>query len=201
LSIKIFRRANFPDFSRYFTPWGESLKGPWASWSRPSTSARFEAAAKMAQKNLPLERLGAVLDQSLKRFELTARLDEYGVWPIWNDVVGKTIALNAQPEKIRNGTLFVKVTSPVWMQQLQFMKEMIVEKLNQRLKSEVVKTIFFMVGRIDAPESESVEAMETQAHPTPRPIDENFLQSIDDPTIRDAFKKLLKSFARREPKG
>jgi predicted nucleic acid-binding Zn ribbon protein len=155
----------------------------------------------MAQKNLPLERLGAVLDQSLKRFELTGRLDEYGVWPIWNDVVGKTIALNAQPEKIRNGTLFVKVTSPVWMQQLQFMKEMIVEKLNQRLKSEVVKTIFFMVGRIDAPESESVEAMETQAHPTPRPIDENFLKSIDDPAIRDAFKKLLKSFARREPKG
>ena len=155
----------------------------------------------MAQKNLPLERLGAVLDQSLKRFELTARLDEYGVWPIWNDVVGKTIALNAQPEKIRNGTLFVKVTSPVWMQQLQFMKEMIVEKLNQRLKSEVVKTIFFMVGHIDAPANESVEVMETQANPTPRPIDEDFLQSIDDPAIREAFKKLLKSFARREPKG
>jgi len=155
----------------------------------------------MAQKNLPLERLGAVLDQSLKRFELTARLDEYGVWPIWNEVVGKTIALNAQPEKIRNGTLFVKVTSPVWMQQLQFMKEMIVEKLNGRLKSEVVKTIFFMVGHIDAPEGESVEAMETQDNPTPRPIDDNFLQSIDDPAIREAFKKLLKSFARREPKG
>ena len=158
-------------------------------------------AAKMAQKNLPLERLGAVLDQSLKRFELTSRLDEYGVWPIWNDVVGKSIALNAQPEKIRNGTLFVKVTSPVWMQQLQFMKEMIVEKLNQRLKSEVVKTIFFMVGHIDAPESESVDALETQANPTPRPIDENFLQSIDDPAIREAFKKLLKSFARRDPKS
>ena len=155
----------------------------------------------MAQKNLPLERLGAVLDQSLKRFELTARLDEYGVWPIWNEVVGKTIALNAQPEKIRNGTLFVKVTRPVWMQQLQFMKEMIVEKLNGRLKSEVVKTIFFMVGHIDAPEGESVEAMETQDNPTPRPIDDNFLQSIDDPAIREAFKKLLKSFARREPKG
>jgi len=201
LSIKIFQRANFADFSRHFTPWGKSAKRQRASWSRSSTSARFEAAAKMAQKNLPLERLGAVLDQSLKRFELTARLDEYGVWPIWNDVVGKTIALNAQPEKIRNGTLFVKVTSPVWMQQLQFMKEMIVEKLNQRLKSEVVKTIFFMVGHIDAPANESVEVMETQANPTPRPIDEDFLQSIDDPAIREAFKKLLKSFARREPKG
>jgi len=154
----------------------------------------------MAKKNPPLERLGAVLDQSLKRFDLTARLDEYGVWPIWNDVVGKTIANNAQPEKIRNGTLFVKVTSPVWMQQLQFMKEMIVEKLNQRLNGEVVKTIFFMVGRIDAPEVEAAETNTPQANYPLRPVDDNFLQSIDDPTMREAFSKLLKSFARREPK-
>ncbi|MGH7782854.1 MAG: DUF721 domain-containing protein, partial [Candidatus Binatia bacterium] len=86
-----------------------------------------------------MESLGAVLDQSLKRFDLSQRLDEYGVWPVWNDVVGKTIARNAQPEKIRNGTLFVKVASPVWMQQLQFMKEMIVEKINQRLNCAAVK--------------------------------------------------------------
>ena len=154
----------------------------------------------MGKKDTSLDRLGAVLDQSLKRFDLTARLGEYGVWPIWNDVVGRTIANNAQPEKIRNGTLFVKVSSPVWMQQLQFMKEMIVEKLNQRLKGEVVKTIFFMVGRIDAPEIESAEAMAMQVNQSPRPVDEDFLQSIDDPAIRDAFRKLLKSFARREPK-
>ncbi|MGH7817277.1 MAG: DUF721 domain-containing protein [Candidatus Binatia bacterium] len=155
----------------------------------------------MAKKDAPLERLGEVLNLSLKRLELTPRLDEYGVWPIWNEVVGRTIANNAQPEKIRNGTLFVKVTSPVWMQQLQFMKEMIAEKLNQRLKAEVVKTIFFMVGRIDAPEDEVAEALATQAERAPRPINEDFLQSIDDTEIRDAFRKLVKSFARRKPKG
>ena len=155
----------------------------------------------MAKKDAPLERLGEVLNLSLKRLELTPRLDEYGVWPIWNEVVGRTIANNAQPEKIRNGTLFVKVSSPVWMQQLQFMKELIAEKLNQRLKAEVVKTIFFMVGRIDAPQDEAAEAPATQAERPPRPIDEDFLQSIDDPEIRDAFRKLVKSFARRKPKG
>jgi predicted nucleic acid-binding Zn ribbon protein len=58
----------------------------------------------MAKKNQPMDSLGAVLDQSLKRLDLTPRLDQYGVWPIWNDVVGKTIARNAQPEKIRNCT-------------------------------------------------------------------------------------------------
>lgn len=149
-----------------------------------------------------IESIGAVLEQSLKRFDLAPRLDEYGVWPIWREVVGKVIARNAQPEKIRNGTLFIKVSSPVWMQELQFMKEMIAGKLNQRLNGEIVKNIFFMVGRIDEAEPdaanspESCEAEENIDHP----VNEEFLQSIEDPEIRAAFKKLLKSYARRQPK-
>ena len=154
----------------------------------------------MAKKSFPIESLGSVLEQSLKRLDLVGRLDEYAVWPIWNDVVGQVIARNAQPEKIRNGTLFVKVSSPVWMQQLQFMKEMIAGKLNERLKGNIVKNIFFMVGRIDAaeetampaPPSESVAASE---------VNDQFLETIRDPEIRAAFKKLLKSYCRRKPKS
>jgi predicted nucleic acid-binding Zn ribbon protein len=157
----------------------------------------------MAKKNPQLESVGAVLDQSLKRLDLAPRLDEYGVWPIWNEIVGNTIARNAQPEKIRNGTLFIKVSSPVWMQQLQFMKNMIADKLNQRLKQDVVKNIFFMVGRIDATTEEVLaEPRADQATQTAeREVNEEFLTSIDDAEIRDAFKKLLKSFARRRPKS
>ena len=153
----------------------------------------------MAKKDSQVDRLSAVLSQSLKRLDLSSRLDEYGVWPIWNDVVGKTIAKNAQPEKIRNGTLIVKVTSPVWMQQLQFMKEMIVEKLNQRLKNDTVKSVFFLVGKIDVTDVE-IPAESTPANDPPRQVNEEFLLSIEDPEIREAFRKLLKSYARRKPK-
>jgi hypothetical protein len=152
---------------------------------------------------LPIESVGAVLEQSLKRLDLAPRLDEYGVWPIWREVVGRTIARNAQPEKIRNGTLFVKVSSPVWMQELQFMKEMIAEKLNQRLQNNAaVKNIFFMVGRIEETEP-PVAAAETAAAEEnfDHPVNQEFLQSIKDPEIRAAFGKLLKSYARRQPKG
>jgi predicted nucleic acid-binding Zn ribbon protein len=144
----------------------------------------------------PIDRLGEVLGNSLKRLDLSYRLSEYGVWPVWDEVVGKTIAVNAQPEKIRNGTLFVKVTSSVWMQQLQFMKEMIAEKLNHRLNREVVKNIFFVVGRIDSP-----KPLETPTSAPPidseRKIDQQFLESVSDPELRQAFKKLLKSYSRR----
>jgi predicted nucleic acid-binding Zn ribbon protein len=156
----------------------------------------------MAKKNQQIESLGAVLEQSLKRFELAQRLEEYSVWPVWNEVVGSPIARNAQPEKIRNGTLFVKVTSPVWMQQLQFMKEMIADKLNQRLGGEIVKNIFFMVGRIDTAEADSAaKTAEPQAEEnTALEANDEFLESIGDPAIRAAFKKLLRSYSRRKPK-
>jgi len=157
----------------------------------------------MPKKDSQTERLGDVLANSLKRLELGKRLDEYGVWPIWNDVVGKPVARNAQPERIRNGTLFVKVTSPVWMQQLQYMKEMIADNINQRLKAEVIKNIFFVVGNVDS------SVGEAEVKPVPPPavnsveseLNEDFLESVKDPEIRQAFKKLLRSYARRKQKG
>jgi len=157
----------------------------------------------MAKKLPPIESVGAVLEQSLKRLDLAPRLDEYGVWPIWREVVGRTIARNAQPEKIRNGTLFVKVSSPVWMQELQFMKEMIAEKLNQRLQNNaVVKNIFFMVGRIEEAEPPAAAAETAAAEESfDHPVNQDFLQSIEDPEIRAAFTKLLKSYARRQSKA
>jgi predicted nucleic acid-binding Zn ribbon protein len=148
-----------------------------------------------------IDAIGEVLEKSLSRLDLSRRLDEYGVWPIWRDVVGEAIARNAQPEKIRNGTLFVKVSSPVWMQELQFMKEMIAEKLNHRLPGEVVKNIFFMVGNIDVTPAPSVERRTEAAEARAVPIDEEFLNSIGDPEIRAAFQKLVKSFARRRTKA
>jgi predicted nucleic acid-binding Zn ribbon protein len=172
-------------------------------WRLHPGSARLPRTPNMAQKNPQLERVGAVLDQSLKRLALAPRLDEYSVWPIWNEIVGNTIARNAQPEKIRNGTLFIKVSSPVWMQQLQFMKNMIADKLNQRLKQDIVKNIFFMVGRIDAAEAEALaqDGANQATETAEREVNEEFLTSIDDAEIRDAFKKLLKSFARRKPRA
>lgn len=155
----------------------------------------------MAKNDYPTERLGDVLDQSLKRLDLAPQLEAYGIWNIWHDVVGKPVALNAQPEKIRNGTLFVKVSSPVWMQQLQYMKEMIAEKLNQRLRAEVVKNIFFVVGRVETDlEAPADSSAKLPTPPTDWKFDDEFLQSIEDADIRQAFKKLVASYTRRKQK-
>ena len=154
------------------------------------------------EKEPQIERLGEILGKSLQRLNLEGRLTEYSVWPIWNEIVGPTIARNAQPEKIRHGTLFVKVTAPTWMQQLQYMKEMIAEKLNQRVGKEVVKNIFFVVGKVEVDEPPP-KAEEPSAPARPQPGSESMpaeeqLRSIRDPEIRQSLQRLFEAKSRRE---
>ena len=96
-----------------------------------------------------MKRLGEILDRTVQQLPLRRRLDDYAIWEIWDDAVGPTVARNARPEKIRNDTLFVKVRSATWMQQLQYMKDIIMETLNQRL------------GRQPMPPREAAETVRT----------------------------------------
>ena len=88
------------------------------------------------------------------------------------------------------------------MQQLQFMKELITEKINERLGAVVIKNIFFVVGRIepDAAEGEDQPAARSTPEPPAPEIDEAFLDSLTDPDIRQAFVRLMKTYSRRKRK-
>ncbi|HEY2989470.1 MAG TPA: DUF721 domain-containing protein [Candidatus Binatia bacterium] len=153
----------------------------------------------MEKRDPEIAKLGEVLDKSLKRLDPSGRLVEYGVWPIWNEAVGDTIARNAQPEKIRQGTLFVKVSSPVWMQQLQYLKETVAEKLNHALGKEVVKNLFFFIGSVRAETAEQkAAAQESPAASVSQPsLDEETLSPVKDPEIRRALKRLFAAHSRK----
>jgi predicted nucleic acid-binding Zn ribbon protein len=64
---------------------------------------------------------------------------------LWDEVVGQTIAHHARPTRIRRGLLFIAVDGSVWMQELQFLKETIRERLNARLGGDVVRDLFFVL--------------------------------------------------------
>jgi predicted nucleic acid-binding Zn ribbon protein len=99
----------------------------------------------MATQDSQPQRVGNVLKAILERLPLRERLREYALWPHWPDTVGTTIAKHAHPVRIRRGVLCVAVDSPVWMQELQFLKESIRAQLNVRVGSEVVSDIFFVL--------------------------------------------------------
>jgi len=65
------------------------------------------------------------------------------IWRVWEEVAGETIARNAQPLWVKNGRLRVKVSDPIWLQELSFMEEMMRNKLNERLGRKAVDKIEF----------------------------------------------------------
>lgn len=91
-------------------------------------------------------RLGDVLRAALDRLPVAQRLDDYALWSHWDAVVGPTLALHARPERLRRGVLVVGVDGPEWMQELQFLKHQIRDKLNVRAGRAVVREVFVVLA-------------------------------------------------------
>lgn len=77
---------------------------------------------------------------------LPYRPDDVEIWRVWKEVVGKTYAENARPSKIRKKQLTVTVSDSIWLQELTFHKDIIVEKLNRKLGRKAVNSIKIRVG-------------------------------------------------------
>jgi hypothetical protein len=95
------------------------------------------------------QRVGSILEKTLKNMSLEGKLKQHEVWNVWDDVVGEHVSRHAQPEFMKSGILFVKVSSSPWMQQLHYMGKGIIKALNARLGLLIVEEIRFKLGEID----------------------------------------------------
>ncbi len=98
---------------------------------------------KRKENLLPLKDIIASL---LKDPKLPFNPDDGRIWSVWEETVGRAIAQNAQPEWIKNGKLRVRVSDPIWLQELGFVNEAIKKKLNESLGRKAVETIEFRLG-------------------------------------------------------
>jgi len=60
----------------------------------------------------------------------------------WQNVVGDILAERSIPLKLEFDVLFVKVTSPVWLQELLLNKQLLLDALNQRLSVPLRDIVF-----------------------------------------------------------
>lgn len=93
-----------------------------------------------------LQSIGEILFSSFKGKGVAAKIEENSLIKLWPKAVGQQIVLQTQPDCFKNGTLFVKTTSSIWVQQLHFIKEEILQKLNELAGKIAVKDIRFSVG-------------------------------------------------------
>ena len=94
------------------------------------------------------EKIGPILERLLSGLNLGIKVKQQQIWDVWNNVVGEHIARQAQPHHIRNMILWVNVSSSSWMQQLEFIKHTIVERLNRQIGEQVIRDIRFKIGSL-----------------------------------------------------
>lgn len=94
------------------------------------------------------QRIGSILPQVLKKFELKKGIEQHKALLIWNQVVGKEIASHTRPGWINYGILWVIVDDPIWHQELEFLKYQIRERINEHLESTKLRGIKFIQKRI-----------------------------------------------------
>ncbi len=134
-----------------------------------------------------------LLAEALRGQPAERRLKEGRIWLVWDEAVGERIASLARPVSFRDGTLTVAVANAPWMQQLNFLKRGIVEKLNSLLGEAVVRDIYLKAGRAESPADAPPDR-----RPSPRELtreEQEFVavesEAVDDPELRKIISRLM----------
>ena len=104
-------------------------------------------------RQLKPEMLGEILGKILKKRNIPHTSTDRRLLDIWRRAVGPQIAAQTHPDTLKRGVLFVRVSAPVWMHQLQFMKEEILGKIKELSCPEEIRNLRFSIGEIPAPPS------------------------------------------------
>ncbi len=143
--------------------------------------------------------LGSVLEGLLGELHLDVRVRQHQVWGMWDELVGEGIARKAQPDRVRGKTLFVNVANSAWMQELQFMRRMIIDRINRALGAELIDSIQFRIGAVSG-RAEKVQSRKAEDHvPLPQDIVEKIdqcVQEIKDEEVRERVRRVLARQAR-----
>jgi predicted nucleic acid-binding Zn ribbon protein len=143
-----------------------------------------------------LDSFGSILAGLAHRLGLESKLFEARLRRHWPDIVGEPIATHTRPDQIRFKKLYVFVHNSVWLQQLTFLKPVLLQKVNAMAGEPLVTEIVLRIGefasdRSAAPQVANAESSPRQ--PSAQLLREATLhtQGIQDQALRDQLTAVM----------
>lgn len=143
-----------------------------------------------------LDSFGTILTGVAHRLGLESKLFEARLRRDWPDIVGDPIATHTRPDQIRFKKLYVFVHNSVWLQQLTFLKPVLLEKVNTMAGETLVTEIVLRIGELSAEQRSSLPPSTqeaTQPQPSAELLREAALhsQGIQDPALREHLAAVM----------
>jgi predicted nucleic acid-binding Zn ribbon protein len=91
-------------------------------------------------KKSSFDEISELISTAVKNLEPDKNIKVYPIWKNWKEIVGEKTASKSNPLMIRGNILIIEVENSVWMNEIQFQKEEILEKIKKvDLKVEKIK--------------------------------------------------------------
>jgi predicted nucleic acid-binding Zn ribbon protein len=94
------------------------------------------------------EAISGLLEGVLEDLGAVGKVRECQALLAWESVAGPQLAQHARAVRVHRGRLQLAVPSAVWRTHLSFSKQLLVERINQRLGRRVIRDLVFVNRRI-----------------------------------------------------
>jgi predicted nucleic acid-binding Zn ribbon protein len=136
------------------------------------------------------EQIGGTLLSIVDRLDAEGRFDLFRLVKAWPQVAGDAIARRTEVADLKFHVAVIKVSSPMWIQELSLMKLQILERLRAALGNDSVRDLRFVKG-----------ALSRRQRPRLRPVPRHTrhaiqLPEIKDPELKRAFESLVEAWGR-----
>ena len=102
----------------------------------------------MTERKRRPEAIGKIVANVIGKSGVAERIEQAGIIPEWRQLVGPQIAAVTSPQSISaNGTLFVRVTTNAWANELSLLEPELLRSLNGKQGRAPVKKIRWMLGQ------------------------------------------------------
>lgn len=105
----------------------------------------------MARREKKPSEMAAALEEAFASLGLTDVARRLKITQAWQRAVGPKIAERTEPEAFRRGTLIVRTPSAAWQNELVFLRQDIIRKVNEALGTSMVKELKIVTGRVAGP--------------------------------------------------
>lgn len=92
-------------------------------------------------RNHNLIKLGDAISQIFKEEKLDEKYSIFAIRNGWEGIVGKTVAKHTTQINYLNGLLYVSIDSPVVRNELSYVKEEIMQKVNKFVGKRLVREL------------------------------------------------------------
>ncbi|MDR4500927.1 MAG: DUF721 domain-containing protein [Nitrospirales bacterium] len=121
-----------------------------------------------------------------KSYGLDVKILESRLLRDWPKIVGASLASHTRPESIKFRKLVLIAENSAWLQQLVFLKPMILEKLHDVNQETQIVDIILRIGTIEPAKQASISPTNDPVTPTPKSLEyaTALTSTIKEPELR-----------------